>query len=124
MNQGWGIGDKNPNHSSNTTIIERKEKSPRTIEYWLKKTNGNLEEAKELKSKWYKHLFDDIIVSTTSIEYWLKKTNGNLEEAKTLLAQRQATNKPDKYIREYGKELGLQLYKQKLQKWQDKLQEN
>ena len=54
----------------------------------------------------YKKLFN------TNIEYWLEKTNNNREEAIKLLYERQSTSTLDKFIKKYGKEIGIEKYQQ------------
>lgn len=48
--------------------------------------------------------------------------NVSKSEAEEMLSERQRTNKPDVYIRKYGEDLGLKLYRNKLLRWHSKMQ--
>ena len=55
--------------------------------------------------------------NTTRIEYWIKFTDGDVEKAKQLLAERQITFSLEKCIKKYGKEKGLERWRERQEKW-------
>lgn len=59
--------------------------------------------------------------NSLSVEYYIKHYNVSESEAEEMLSERQRTNKPDVYIRNYGEELGLKLYRDKLLRWHSKM---
>lgn len=122
MNKGWGVCEANHNHSSNSTEYSRKSKSPRCIEFWLAKGFSE-EEAIIKRNDWYKKLYENMSFNTR-VDFYLSAAGGDYEKAKQMLAKRQHTNKPDKYIERYGLELGLEKYTEKLKRWANKLKES
>ena len=120
MNKGWGCGENNNNHHSNTTIKERKEKSPRCIEFWVRK-GYSIEEAKILRENWYQEIFEQM-VPPASIERWIERF-GNEELAKEKRREAYGTNNLERYIDRFGKEEGTKRFTERLKSWANKMKD-
>lgn len=105
-------GSKNPNHKSNTTELERKERSPYCKEFYTSK--GISEALASIKISKYARMDKN---HSTTLEYWLDKTGGNLEEAELLLKNRQTTFSLDKCIEKYGEVEGRKRWQGRQEKW-------
>jgi very-short-patch-repair endonuclease len=105
-------GDKNRNHKNNTTELQRKERSPYCIEFWIKR-GYNEDYAKDKISKFAKMNKQQ----STTLKYWLEKTDGDLEEAKRLLKERQSTFSLEKCIEKYGEIKGTKRWQKRQEKW-------
>lgn len=109
-------GERNPNHTSNTTDLQRKERSPYSKEFYI--SRGYSEEfASEQVSQFAKM---DKNHSTT-LEYWLDKTDGDIEKAEELLKDRQTTFSLDKCIKRYGEVEGRKRWQMRQKKWKSKV---
>ena len=109
-------GEKNPNHKSNTTEIERKSRSPFSKDFV--KYDG-IENIEEHISNFAKSAIKDR-VSDTKIQYYLDK--GYSEEvAKEMLSERQRTFTLEKCIQKYGELEGINIFNNRQNKWQDSL---
>lgn len=110
------LGLNNPNHTSNTTDQERKERSPFSKEFY--KLKGYLDEAEieSIISKFAKESIEGRLTES-NYEYWLNKTNGDTLEAKQLYKERQTTFSKEICIAKFGKEKGLEVWKQRQEKW-------
>lgn len=121
MNQGWGTGESNHNHRKNSTEHDRKSRSPRCLEYYERMYPGKTkEEYEEMRNTFYQDISDKRD-NSLCFEYYMEHYNVTEDEAREMLAERQRTNKPDVYIRNYGQELGLKLYRDKLLRWHSKM---
>lgn len=108
-------GQKNPNSKTKTTEEERKSRSPFSRAFYEKQ--GLIgEEIDKALSEFTKEALKDRI-TPMQIEYWLEKTGGNVEEAERLLKDRQSTFSLEKCILKYGEEKGLQVWKERQEKW-------
>lgn len=112
-------GDNNPNHKTNTTIDERKERSPYSIKFYTSKGYSK-EEAKKIISE-YANMEKR---RTTDLEYWLEETNGDVKKAESLLKERQSTFSLDKCIEKYGKDEGTKRWKNRQKKWLNNYKKN
>lgn len=121
MNQGWGTGESNHNHRANSSEHDRKSRSPRCIEYYQRLfPDKSPEEHEQMLNDFYRDISDKRD-NSLSVEYYIKHYNVSESEAEEMLSERQRTNKPDVYIRKYGEELGLKLYRDKLLRWHSKM---
>ena len=121
MNKGWGTGESNHNHRANSSEHDRKSRSPRCIEYYQRLfPDKSPEEHEQMLNDFYKDISDKRD-NSLSVEYYIKHYNVSESEAEEMLSERQRTNKPDVYIRNYGQELGLKLYRDKLLRWHSKM---
>lgn len=109
------MGEKNPNHTSKTTIKERKSRSPFSKDF----INYDNEEKRQ---KFIKEVCDNKPYNTR-IEYWLDK-GFNEEEAEEKLKERQTTFSLEICIEKYGDIKGKEVYDMRQQKWQKSLIEN
>lgn len=108
-------GDKNPNHKSKTTENERKSRSPFSSSF-IKYNN------EEERKDFVKHALKDRVL-TTNINYYLKR-GMSLEDAKVKLSERQRTFTIDKCVEKYGEVQGMDVFKNRQQKWQKSLLDN
>lgn len=121
MNKGWGTGESNHNHRANSSEYDRKSRSPRCIEYYQRLfPDKSPEEHEQMLNDFYRDISDKRD-NSLSVEYYIKHYNVSESEAEEMLGERQRTNKPDVYIRKYGEELGLNLYRDKLLRWHSKM---
>lgn len=109
------MGDKNPNHKSNTTLEERKSRSPFSKDF-IK--YSSIEE----KNDFVKEVCDKKTY-TTRLDYWINK-GFNEEDAEQKLKERQTTFTLEKCIEKYGEEKGKEIYNNRQQRWQKSLLEN
>lgn len=122
MNKGWGTGESNHNHRANSSEYDRKSRSPRCIEYYQRLfPDKSSEEHEQMLRDFYQNIVDKRD-NPLCIEYYMEHYNVSESEAEEMLSERQRTNKPDVYIRKYGEELGLKLYRDKLLRWHSKMQ--
>lgn len=111
-------GDKNPNHKSKTTELQRKERSPFSKEFYKDK-GMNDKEIESTLEKFREESFKDRILDT-QIEYYLNQGYTE-EESKKLLKERQTTFTLEKCILKYGEEKGKEVYTERQNKWQNSL---
>jgi very-short-patch-repair endonuclease len=105
-------GEKNPNHKSNTTEIERKCRSPFSKEFI--KYNG-IENIEEHISNFAKLAIKDRI-SDTTIQYYINKGYSQ-DDSEKLLKERQTTFSLDKCIEKYGYDEGYKKWIDRQEKW-------
>ena len=113
-------GENNPMHHSNTTDLERRQISPKCIEFYEKRfPNATHEEHLQMLNE---HLTKiNTIMSDKSkqvkcVEYWLAKGYSE-EEAKQLISESQKTFSLEKCIEKYGLEEGIKRFEQRQDKW-------
>jgi hypothetical protein len=111
-------GEKNPNHKSKTTEKERKERSPFSVEFYLKK-NIPENDIENLLENFKKEAIKDRSY-TTNIDYYLNKGYSQ-EESEKMLHERQSTFSKEKCIERFGKEMGLEIWRERQRKWQESL---
>lgn len=112
-------GEKNPNHKSNTTELERKSRSPFSKDFV--KYDG-IENVEEHISNFAKLAIKDRI-SDTTIQYYINK-GYSIDESEELLKERQRTFTLDKCIEKHGKKIGKDVWHLRQEKWQKSLLEN
>jgi hypothetical protein len=112
-------GEKNPNHKSNTTELERRSRSPFSKEFIKYKDIDNIE---EYISEFAKESVKDRVHPTTK-EYYLSKGYSE-EESIELLKERQRTFTLEKCIEKYGKEKGYKRWLDRQENWQKSLLDN
>lgn len=105
-------GEKNPNHKSKTTELERKSRSPFSKEFIKYKDIDNVE---EYISEFAKEAIKDRVHPTT-LEYYINK-GYSIEESKNLLKERQRTFTLDKCIDKLGEEIGYSRWLDRQEKW-------
>ena len=105
-------GEKNPNHKSKTTELERKSRSPFSKEFIKYKDIDNVE---EYISEFAKESIKDRVHPTT-LEYYINK-GYSIEESKNLLKERQRTFTLDKCIDKLGEEIGYSRWLDRQEKW-------
>jgi hypothetical protein len=116
-------GDKNPMHKSNTTEQFRKEQSPYSKEFYIKR---------------YPELTDNQIAEKISIfakgsaegrllplhkEYWLERGYSE-EESIQKVIDRQTTFSKEICIEKHGEEKGVQIWINRQKKWHDSINTN
>jgi len=115
-------GENNPNHVSNTTEQERKERSPSCIEFYEKRYPDLTDiERKVMLSEHTKDKVKDRILPS-NIEYWLER-GYNEEESKKLVTERQTTFSKDICIEKYGEVEGIKIFNERQEKWRVSLNE-
>lgn len=110
-------GENNRNSKKNTTEQQRKERSPFSKEFYVKR---NLPDENRAK------LIDDVSKNrsyTTQLSYYTDKGYSE-EEAKILLKDRQTTFSLEKCIKKYGAEGGLKKWTLRQEKWKAKVFNN
>lgn len=109
-------GENNINHKSKTTLLERQQKSPFSIEFWKRKyplySDDKLKDIMKIfvDSALSKREFD------TRIDYYIKR-GFNEDEALQLIKKRQTTFSLDICIDKYGKDDGLKIWLKRQEKW-------
>ena len=119
-------GENNPAHKSNTTELERRQRSPKCVEFYELRFPGLTKEEYEKMVKEHKEYTASQLTPkkhTTKIEYWLAKGFSE-EEAKEKLSNRQRTFSLDSCIEKYGEEEGTKVFEARQEKWQKSLREN
>ncbi len=114
-------GVNNPNHSSNTTKLQRQLVSKYSKEYWKANFPELTENEIELKVSNFAHNSQKNRLTETQLEYWVKRCDGNLEEAKEKLKERQTTFSKEKLIKKYGEVEGLKKWSDRQKRWKDKV---
>ena len=118
--EGWGKGEKNNNHRNNSTEYERKIKSPKCIEFYENKyPELSHEEHLQLLNKHIEKTKNKVKNNcgyNTTIEYYLNK-GMTQEDAELALKERQQTFTIEKCIKKYGEEKGIEVFKERQQKW-------
>ena len=109
-------GDKNPNHTTRTTEIERKSRSPFSKEFYINSSDENARTNFTTK-------LNNIIIHNTSIEYYINK-GYDIYKAKILQSTRQTTFTLQKCIEKYGYEKGHEIHKNRQLKWRKSLVKN
>lgn len=128
-NQPKLVGDKNPGHSSNTTTLARKQRSPKCIEFYELRypnltPNEQLAMLNEHKAKSLK-ITKDKTNQVLCIDYWLKRGYSYCEaELKLKQEYSKRASSLNKYIKKYGEEKGTKLFKERQIKWQKSLKEH
>lgn len=112
-------GDKNPNHKSNTTELERQNRSPFSKKF--AKYEG-IENIEEHISSFVKDSIKDRI-SDTNIQYYLDRGYDE-NTSKEMLSERQRTFTLEKCIEKYGEVEGLNKWNERNQRWQKSLLDN
>lgn len=108
-------GDKNPNHKSRTSEIERKSRSPFSKEFVNWESDGQRDEFIEK--------INEYRPNTTKLEYWIDKGYSE-KEAKEKRKERQRTFTLEKCIEKYGESEGNKIWMVRQEKWQKSLLEN
>lgn len=112
-------GEKNPNHKSNTTELERKSRSPFSKDFTK---YNNIENIEEHISSFVKESIKNRI-SDTTLKYYLDK-GYSIEESIKLLKDRQTTFSLEKCIEKFGEVDGQNRWIDRQEKWQTSLLEN
>lgn len=123
-------------YSKEESIIKIKSQRKLNIEYWVNRgyskeeaiINVKLfqkENSKKHELKWenLKHTTEYKEQQTTRIEYWIKKGYSK-EKSKIKLKERQSTFSKEICIQKYGEKIGLEIFNERQNKWQDTLQKN
>lgn len=108
-------GEKNINHKNNTTLEDRQKRSPFSKTFWESRGYDNPEE------KISKLINYNERKTQTQLDWWVEKCNGNIELAKDLYKDRQTTFSLEKCIKKYGEEKGLEVWKDRQDKWKKKV---
>lgn len=108
-------GEKNPNHRSKTTEIERKSRSPYSTEFIKWETE---DQRNEFISK-----INEYRPNSTKLDYWIQKGYSH-EEAIQKRKERQTTFTLEKCIEKYGEIEGRKKWLLRQEKWQKNLLEN
>lgn len=110
-------GANNPNSKQKATEISRKQNSPYSLEFYIKRNpNLSVEECEQLKKDFVskrKYIKEN---HTNTLEYYLSK-GYDIKEAKMLLAERQRTFTLEKCIKKYGEIEGIKKYEERHEKW-------
>lgn len=124
--EGWGKGDKNPNSKKKSSEKDRKSRSPRNIEFYIRKyPDLSIEECEKLRQDFFKKNTEKVksVIKDTNIEYYLNQGLSE-EEAYLKLKERQTTFTLEKCINKYGEEIGTIKYIERQNKWLNKLYQN
>ena len=120
-------GENNPMHHSNTTDLERRQISPKCIEFYEKRfPDATHEEHLKLLNK---HLtktntiMSDRTKQVKCVEYWLAK-GYTKKEAKQLISESQKTFSLEKCIEKYGLEEGIKRFEKRQDKWIKSIRQN
>jgi len=113
------IGDKNPNHKSNTTEGERKSRSPFSKEFTNYKGVSDVE---KVISNFAKEAIKNRITTNQKL-YWINMGYSEDESIK-LVSERQRTFSLEKCIEKYGQEDGKKRYTERQIIWQESLRKN
>lgn len=117
------LGDNNHNHKSNTTELQRQQKSPFSIEFWkLKYPKYDDVKLNELLLTFRESALSDREFNTR-LEYYTSRGYSEAEGLE-LLRIRQTTFSLAICEQKYGKEKGLQVWKERQEKWLDSLLHN
>ena len=119
-------GENNPSHHSKTTERQRKERSVMCIEYWEKHyPDLSHEQLVEMMNEKKKSVTQasKAAPQPTQIRYWTEKGYSE-EEAKLKVHERQQTFSLEKCIKKYGEEKGLEIFKQRQEKWKKSLRKH
>ena len=108
--------EKNPNHKSKTTELERKNRSPFSKDFV---GYENIPDKENAVNEFKKEAIKDRL-STAQKEYWIKKGFSE-EESKLKVSERQKTFTLDLCIEKYGEEKGKKIYTDRQNKWQKSL---
>ena len=111
-------GEKNPAHSSKTTMEERKSRSPFSKDFVGYK--DVLDKESRVK-EFAKNALKDR-VSNNQVQYWIDRGYSE-DESKVKVSERQKTFTLDKCIEKYGEEEGKKVYTDRQNKWQNSLME-
>jgi hypothetical protein len=105
-------GDKNPNHKSNTTELDRRSRSPFSKDFIKYSGIG------DIKSHISYFVKESIKyrVSDTTLQYYINKGYSELESEK-LLRDRQTTFSLEKCIEKYGNDKGYKRWVDRQEKW-------
>ena len=119
-------GVNNPAHHSKTTELERKQRSPKCIEFYeLKYPELSHEEHERMLNEHISLVNSKLTPDKicTKIEYWIAK--GYTEkEAREKLIERQRTFTLEKCISKYGEIKGRQVFEERQEKWQKTLHDS
>lgn len=117
-------GANNPGHKSNTTLNERRERSPKCIEFYNKRY-PELSES-ERYDMLYKHLnsvrdiLSDKSRQVKCVEYWIK-LGYSVDEANEIISKSQSTFTLEKCIAKYGEIEGQKRFAERQKKWTNSL---
>jgi hypothetical protein len=111
------LGKKNINSRFITDEKTRKERSPFSKEFYVKRNLPDEQRAIFIKK------VGDSIVHYTTLQYYTNKGYSEAE-AKLLLKDRQTTFSLEKCIQKLGKEEGLKRWKERQEKWKEKVFNN
>lgn len=124
--EGWGKGDKNHNSKKKSSEKDRKSRSPRNIEFYIRKyPDLSIEECEKSRQDFFKKNNEKVksVIKDTNIEYYLNQGLSK-EEAYLKLKERQTTFTLEKCIKKYGEEIGTIKYTERQKKWLNKLYQN
>ena len=123
------VGDKNPGHSKNTTELERKQRSPKCIEFYELRYpdlshEDHLRMLNEHKSNVTK-ILQDPKNQVLCVEHWLDK-GYTIEEAEQKLNEeyQKRSFTLEKCIKKYGEEEGRKKFEDRQIKWQKSLKKH
>ena len=119
-------GENNPAHHSKTSALERRQRSPKCIEFYqLKYPVLTIEEYKKMVNEHKKLTASRLTPEkhSTKIEYWLAKGYSEVE-AKIQLSNRQRTFDLNSCIQKYGEVDGKKRFEERQNKWKKSLQKN
>jgi hypothetical protein len=117
------LGEKNPNHKSNTTKLQRQLCSKYSREYWKKNFPEMSETEIDIKVSEFAKKSQINRLTETQLEYWINKGYSE-EEAKEKLKDRQTTFSKEICIKKYGEIEGLRKWKVRNKNWSKKLNLN
>ena len=120
-------GENNPMHKSKTTDLQRRQISPKCIEFYEKRfPNATHEEHLEMLNDHLvkvNNIMQDKTKQVKCIEFWLAK-GYNEEEAKQLISESQKTFSLEKCIEKYGEVEGVKRFEKRQEKWIKSLRQN
>lgn len=123
------VGDKNPAHSKNSSVLERKQRSPKCIEFYeLRYPEASHEDHLRMLDEHkasVKKILQDPKNQVLCADYWLSK-GYTIEETEQKLNEeyQKRSLSLEKYIERYGEELGRKKFEERQVKWQKSLKKH
>lgn len=116
-------GEKNAMHRTKTTKEFRQSNSPCSIEFYKRKfPNETLKQQQKRLKDFIEGVDYSERLTESNLEYWIEKCGGDLEKANRLYKERQRTFTKEKCIEKYGEEKGLEVWRERQEKWSTKME--
>lgn len=123
------FGEKNPGHNSNTTDLERKQRSPKCMEFYEKRYPELSHEEHLMMMNEHKKIVKQKLQDPKNqilcVDYWLNK-GYSIEETERQLKKeyQKRTFTLEKCIKKYGEDEGRRKFEDRQVKWQKAIHES